>query len=494
MSQRDLARRTALEIAFDGVDITGSMAPYLLSVTYIDNEEDVADDLQIKLQDRDGIWMESWLASAVDAAAVATGQDGNSGSGAASYIVTPKIGLNVRTGPSTSYKKLGALVCGSVIEVSGIENGWASIQYSGQKAYVSAQYIKKSDPGASSAASSGAVYVVVKGDTLSGIAAKYGTTYQALAEANGISNPNLIYPGQEIRIPGASSGSVSSSGMKIQAVIIRKNWNGDGKDKVLECGQFELDDVSASGPPAVVTIKATSLPYTSQIRQTEKSRAWENIKLSGIAQQMAAENGMTCLFESANDPLYERVEQFKVSDIAFLSSLCHDAGISLKATNNLTVLFDQATYEAKPSVRTIRRGDGTYVKYKLGIGSTDTKYSSCRVRYTDPGTGKVIEATAYADDYKADAKSNQQLEVTAKVSSIAEAQALAAKRLRLHNKYDKSATFTMPGDPDLVAGVTVELSGWGPWSGKYIIKQARHTVGSGGYEVQVTLRRVVEGY
>ena len=45
------------------------------------------------------------------------------------------------------------------------------------------------------------VYTVKAGDTLSGIAAKYGTTYQALAEYNGISNPNLIYVGQKIRIP-----------------------------------------------------------------------------------------------------------------------------------------------------------------------------------------------------------------------------------------------------------------------------------------------------
>ena len=45
------------------------------------------------------------------------------------------------------------------------------------------------------------IYIVKKGDTLSGIASKYGTTYQALAEYNGIANPNLIYPGQEIRIP-----------------------------------------------------------------------------------------------------------------------------------------------------------------------------------------------------------------------------------------------------------------------------------------------------
>lgn len=49
------------------------------------------------------------------------------------------------------------------------------------------------------------VYTVVSGDTLSGIASKYNTTYQKLAEYNGISNPNLIYPGQKIKIPGSSS-------------------------------------------------------------------------------------------------------------------------------------------------------------------------------------------------------------------------------------------------------------------------------------------------
>ena len=45
------------------------------------------------------------------------------------------------------------------------------------------------------------VYTVKKGDTLSGIAAKYSTTYQKLAKYNGIQNPNLIYVGQKIKIP-----------------------------------------------------------------------------------------------------------------------------------------------------------------------------------------------------------------------------------------------------------------------------------------------------
>ena len=53
----------------------------------------------------------------------------------------------------------------------------------------------------STAANYSAVYYTVqKGDTLWGIAQKYGTTYQEIARLSGISNPNLIYPGQRVRV------------------------------------------------------------------------------------------------------------------------------------------------------------------------------------------------------------------------------------------------------------------------------------------------------
>ena len=45
------------------------------------------------------------------------------------------------------------------------------------------------------------VYTVKSGDTLYGIALKYNTTYQKLAEYNNIANPSIIYVGQKIRIP-----------------------------------------------------------------------------------------------------------------------------------------------------------------------------------------------------------------------------------------------------------------------------------------------------
>ena len=43
-------------------------------------------------------------------------------------------------------------------------------------------------------------YTIKSGDTLSGIAAKYGTTVSQLQTWNGITNPNLIYAGNKIRV------------------------------------------------------------------------------------------------------------------------------------------------------------------------------------------------------------------------------------------------------------------------------------------------------
>lgn len=59
------------------------------------------------------------------------------------------------------------------------------------------------------------VYTVVKGDTLSGIAKKYGTTAAKLAEYNGITNPNIITVGQKIRIPGTATATKVAVGSRV---------------------------------------------------------------------------------------------------------------------------------------------------------------------------------------------------------------------------------------------------------------------------------------
>ncbi len=61
------------------------------------------------------------------------------------------------------------------------------------------------------AASCGPSYVVRSGDTLSGIARRCGVSTSSLARTNGLNLNSVIYPGQQLAVPGASSSSSGSS-------------------------------------------------------------------------------------------------------------------------------------------------------------------------------------------------------------------------------------------------------------------------------------------
>ncbi|OGO43644.1 MAG: hypothetical protein A2Z04_02000 [Chloroflexi bacterium RBG_16_57_9] len=61
-------------------------------------------------------------------------------------------------------------------------------------------------------------YRVRSGDTLNAIGLRFGVSAFAIAQANGLRNPNLIFPGQVLIIPAAGTVPVSS----VEAIIISR--------------------------------------------------------------------------------------------------------------------------------------------------------------------------------------------------------------------------------------------------------------------------------
>lgn len=96
------------------------------------------------------------------------------------------------------------------------------------------------------------VYTVKKGDTLSQIAAKYGTTYQAIAAYNGIKNPNVIRVGQKIKIPASTAPAALKKGDRVK-VLNAVTYDG----KPFRTYYDTYDVIQVSGARVVIGVGTT---------------------------------------------------------------------------------------------------------------------------------------------------------------------------------------------------------------------------------------------
>ena len=88
----------------------------------------------------------------------------------------------------------------AIVEKNGISN--PNLIYPGQRLIISGLYASSSGP------SGGGTYTVRAGDCLSSIGSRLGVSWQSIASANGIYSPYMIYPGQVLTIPGVGSAAV----------------------------------------------------------------------------------------------------------------------------------------------------------------------------------------------------------------------------------------------------------------------------------------------
>jgi LysM repeat protein len=94
----------------------------------------------------------------------------------------------------------------AIAHANGLIN--ANYIFAGQRLTIPGSHAPSYDrPGGGQPGAVGGSHRVGLGETLYGIAASYGSTVSAILAANGLANPDYIYAGQVLVIPGAGSGA-----------------------------------------------------------------------------------------------------------------------------------------------------------------------------------------------------------------------------------------------------------------------------------------------
>jgi phage protein D len=313
-----------------------------------------------------------------------------------------------------------------------------------------------------------------------------------------------------------------------------------------------VDSLKTSGSPRIFELSAVSIPLDNTIRRELKTRNFENISLKTLGQQIADEAGLKFFFDCEDVPEYDRLDQKRESDLALLQRLCKDAGLSVKVSAQTCIIFDQKSYESKKAVKTYNLGTSPILNWSFQAQQSQ-RYKACTVKWrdttkrqdsnkggsstqsaqskiavqsspvavqadtsnpdifgsnnVDTKSKKISKAKSkkgnqkqkvedqdytYTDDSVEE--SGQTYVLKKRCCSLKEAERLAKATLRKLNLRQTTGSLSVVGDPLMVAGSVIELTGFGSFDGNFIIERAEHSMGPSGYVTSLDVRRVNNTY
>lgn len=278
-------------------------------------------------------------------------------------------------------------------------------------------------------------------------------------------------------------------GATLTTEIRTLNWLRDGELLRLPCGTFQIDEITAKGPPTTADIKAVSVPVRSSARQEERTKGWEDIKLSRVAEEIATKQGLEFFWDSPEDPLLDRRDQAESADLAFLMRQCERVGLALKVTDTKLVVFSEEEYEKRAVVETItfsQVAQKRIISYSFRT-KTAGVYRGSRLQYHDAVQDETFDVYVPAENQNHNGKA---LNINERVKSPGEAEQIAKKRLYQANKREVTGSINMMGNMVMLGGCMVDISGFGKFDGNYFIEKAVHKyTKGGGYTTQIDIRR-----
>lgn len=250
-------------------------------------------------------------------------------------------------------------------------------------------------------------------------------------------------------------------------------------EKLLNCGQFEIDEIEFAAPPDILTVKAIATGITKALRQNN-SVAYEDKSLRQIALEISRKHNLNLVGE-IDDIQVERITQNQEKDLSFLKKIAEQYGYIFKVADGNLVFY---------KTEKLVNADATRIFYKEELTGfslsekTSKTYKAVSVSYHNPQTGKKISATAKNEN----SINGDTLKINERCENKQQA-LVKAKAALERGKNGIEGSIDIIGNPNLVAGLNIELKGLGYFSGKYHITQVQHIIDSGtGYITRMQVK------
>ncbi|MEA4919318.1 MAG: hypothetical protein VB078_00120 [Clostridiaceae bacterium] len=304
----------------------------------------------------------------------------------------------------------------------------------------------------------------------------------------------LIYEGTDIwadvsvnRIIHDMYAEKHADTLTIRLNDTRKLWDGwtpapddtiAVEDGAAKSGTMYVDGMTPEN--GLYVIRATSTPQTMKVKNT---KSWEKVKLTQLAQEIAARHGLTLSTYGITDRLYEYVAQENLADLAFLQQRCTLEGAAFLVYDGKLVLYDEAYMESRTPSKTLKipnNGSFEFVDNAAkGYGSVTVNNGGFTGTFS-AGNGLSKELVRV---------------LNVQIGSQDEADRFAKGILRDANKDATTGTFWTSGLlREYAAGSVVDITteGASSWDGAGFISAMRHDYTK--KSTKVTIRKPLEGY
>jgi phage protein D len=240
-------------------------------------------------------------------------------------------------------------------------------------------------------------------------------------------------------------------------------------------GRLEIDEVELNGPPSTITIHALATGINSPLRTLEH-RAYENLTLADIAQQIATRQGLTLVGHIEPIPL-DRVTQ-QDTDLTFLRDLANTYDYAFKITGQQLVFHAIQQLANTQPVATHNLSDLASIHLRDQI---KTVPKTIEIKHKDPAKKQLITYTLVNDQTVAAPSSLSQTTTSAdtqksrqRSASTAQSHARAKAELAKANRERTTGQWISKGQPNLVSGNVITLNATGQLNGHYLITSSTH--------------------